>query len=109
MPTRVYTYVTFVLLLLLTACTKEDLSDCPPSTTSGLWLTYYYTMTPASDDRIGADIQQMTLYLFDQDQRFYQQVEVSDPSGLQPGNSIWVPLAPGDYTVVSWGGNLENA
>lgn len=94
-------------IILLTGCIGEYLPLCP---VGGVRLQYHYTLNPYSTDErkvnlFGSDIDKMNILVFDQNNRLALDTLINDPWKLQDDHEIFLPLPPGAYTIVSWGGS----
>lgn len=100
-------YTLFALIVLFTGCIWDDLSHCA---TGGIKLKYYYILNPYSTDEenvnlFGSDIDRMNILVFNEDRVLVQDTLINNPWELQDDNEIYLPLPPGKYTIVSWGGS----
>lgn len=89
------------MLCLSSSCVKEDLSECNP----GVLLKFDYSLNPQDANLFGPEVDKVTVYAFDDKGLFYG--SFSD-AGKHLTNDweMRLPLPPGDYTVVAWGGAL---
>lgn len=100
-------YTLFALIVLLTGCIWDDMPLCP---VGGIKLKYYYILNPYSSDMenvnlFGSDIDRMNILVFNEDRILVQDTLISNPWELLDDNEIYLPLPPGKYTIVSWGGS----
>jgi hypothetical protein len=92
-----------VTALLSTACIKEKAEVCY----SGLLLHYHYDLNPDGVNRFDDEVHKLTILAFDSNDRFYEAFEVSDHEALVEENLISLPLPDGQWTIVTWGGDLS--
>lgn len=100
-------YTLFALIVLLTGCIWDDLPLCP---VGGIKLKYYYILNPYSSDKenvnlFGSDIDRMNILVFNEDRVLVKDTLINNPWELLEDNEIYLPLPPGKYTIVSWGGS----
>lgn len=96
-----YRIILLLLAATLSSCTQENLEDC----VRGIYLKYYFTMTPDGTNRFEEEVEQMNIYVFDENQRFYEKHLITDPKELLSDNQIHLPLPPGKWYIASWGGS----
>lgn len=101
--TRPFTKILTACLLLagLAGCIKEDRSRCNP----GVLLTYEYSLNTERTDLFGDEVDKVTVYLFDEQGMYYDSFSDEGPH-LTNDWQMRLPLPPGDYTAVVWGGPL---
>lgn len=102
-------YALIALIVLLSGCIRDDLSLCPQE---GIKLQYYYILHPYSSDEetvnlFGSDVDRMNILIFDNADKLVKDTLINNPWELQNDNEIFLPLTPGKYTIVSWGGSSE--
>jgi hypothetical protein len=89
--------------LLLSACVREKGEYCH----SGLLLHYHYDLNPSRENRFEDEVHKLTILAFDENGRFYEAFDVSDSEALVEENLISLPLPDGNWTVVTWGGDMD--
>lgn len=93
-----------LLVAIFTACTQEDLTDCPPKQVK---VRYEYTLNKEHTDLFGSSVKRMAVYIFDKDKLFQDSMIVDDTKNLGENQLLQLSLAPGEYTLVSCGGTLD--
>lgn len=105
------------LVGVLTGCIKEDFSGCPPKGPEGengrLFLELSYTMHNRTEkagyvDRLGQEVQEVDVFVFDQDERFLRQERhrVTPTADGSPFR-VAMDLPEGGYRFVVWGEHDE--
>lgn len=98
-----------LLLLLLTGCTKEDLSACATSTADKYNFKCSFALNDEHTDQFSKLVNKVDLYIFDSSGLLAKHIsEVNDH--LPEGYTIPVDLNHGTYTAVLYGtvnGNTE--
>lgn len=90
----------------ITGCTKEKLSDCPPSGRYAVVFEYVNHTDALEPDRFTTDVRQIDLYAFDASDRFVKTiVRTGDP--FPEDFRIEPELPAGDYTLVAWGNRTD--
>lgn len=89
---------------LLTGCTKENLEDCFAS----LKLKFTFTLhTNEEGNRFGPDVQIVKVYFFDE-QGILTHIQEEKGAALTNDYAMDVQIAPGNYTIVAWGGSQDD-
>lgn len=89
------------LLLLATGCIKEDRSECNP----GALLKFDYSLNPDYTNLFGNEVDKVTVYVFDENGLYYDRFS-DEGKHLTNDWEMLLPLPPGNYTTVTWGGPL---
>lgn len=89
------------LLCLASGCIKEDLSECNP----GVLLKYDYSLNPEHTNLFGQEVDKVTVFVFDENGLYYDRFS-EEGSHLTNDWQMRLPLPPGNYTAVTWGGAL---
>ena len=89
---------------VFTSCIKEDMSNCR----FGVNIHYFYILNKHYENRFGPDVEYMNISVFDKDDKFYDNFVIDNPTMLGNDNSINLPLPAGDWTLVSWGGDVPS-
>lgn len=89
------------LLCLASGCIKEDLSECNP----GVLLKYDYSLNPEHSNLFGEEVGKVTVFVFDENGLYYDRFSEAG-SHLTNDWQMRLPLPPGNYTTVTWGGAL---
>ncbi|MDE5711329.1 MAG: FimB/Mfa2 family fimbrial subunit [Bacteroides sp.] len=89
------------LLLLATGCIKEDRSECNP----GALLKFDYSLNPEYTNLFGNEVDKVTVYVFDENGLYYDRFS-DEGKHLTNDWKMLLPLPPGNYTTVTWGGPL---
>lgn len=89
------------LLGFTSSCIKEDLSKCNP----GVLLKYDYSLNPEYTNLFGDEVNKVTVYVFDEN-GFYYDCFSEEGKHLTNNWQMLLPLPPGNYTTVTWGGAL---
>ncbi|MGL5787604.1 MAG: FimB/Mfa2 family fimbrial subunit [Bacteroidales bacterium] len=92
------------LVILTTACTEETLDKCIP----GVTISYYYTYNKYDQNLFGKEVDELNILVFDANEKFSQQFRITDPASLLNDNLITLPLAPGNWTILTWGGYMHH-
>lgn len=82
-------------------CIREDLSECDP----GVLLKYDYSLNPEYSNLFGEEVDKVTVFVFD-DKGLYYDCFTDEGKHLANDWEMRLPLPPGDYTTVTWGGTL---
>lgn len=85
----------------LTSCIKEDRSECNP----GVLLKYDYSLNPEYTNLFGEEVGKVTVYVFDENGFYYDRFSDAGKH-LTNDWEMLLPLPPGNYTTVTWGGAL---
>lgn len=102
---KVYTALLFLFIsAALCSCVGDDRSDCPPTTTS---FTVTFDLAEQNPARAGADdflddIENVHVFLFDEQRRFVESKEVSRDELVQFLGTTF-EVTPGQYHVMAWG------
>ncbi len=91
----------FFLLAGLTGCIKEDRSECNP----GVLLKYDYSLNPDYTNLFGKEVGKVTVFVFDENGLYYDRFSDAGKH-LTNDWEMLLPLPPGNYTTVTWGGPL---
>lgn len=96
-----------ILLVVLTmsGCIKEDLSDCPPAFNA--LLSFKYTGDNNDEGMFAKMIDGVNLYVFDKSGQFVIKQEINK-SALIRFQGTQLNLNPGEYTIVCWGNLFED-
>lgn len=87
------------------SCTKEDLSDCPRQP-GGVTLKYDYSLNMAYADLFGGQVYDLKVFFFDEEGLLCDTLAPAVSAGeLKNGWAREVNLAPGNYTIMTWGGD----
>lgn len=89
------------LIAGLTSCIKEDRSECNP----GVLLKYDYSLNPDYTNLFGKEVGKVTVYVFDENGLYYDRFS-DEGKHLTNDWEMLLPLPPGNYTTVTWGGPL---
>lgn len=89
------------LFLLVTGCIKEDRSECNP----GALLKFDYSLNPDYTNLFGDEVGKVTVYVFDENGLYYDRFS-DEGKHLTNDWEMRLPLPPGNYTTVTWGGPL---
>lgn len=92
-----------LLLCLVSGCIKEDRSECNP----GVLLKYDYSLNPERRNLFGDEVGKVTVYVFDENGLYYDSFS-DEGSHLTNDWQMLLPIPPGNYTIVVWGGLLEH-
>lgn len=95
--------IIFTLLSLLTGgCIREDMSEC-----ANCRVLLRYTHNTQGEDLIASQVQDIHLYVFDQDAGLLADViHVGTPDIARGYIDIYLP--DGIYTITAWGGSSED-
>ncbi|MCD8178866.1 MAG: FimB/Mfa2 family fimbrial subunit [Tannerellaceae bacterium] len=106
---RVYSFLSLLLLLLLTTgCMKEDYSWCPENKhETVLELLFEYTNS-GGNNKFKEELHRIDIVLFDENHTLYQQVRLNQ-TDLDTTNSASLNVEPGTYYVVGWGNIANNS
>ena len=99
-----------ISLGILAGCIKEDVTDCVEEDSTGVKIHYYYILNPYTTEErevnlFGSDVHKMNIYIFDENGVFLKDTLINEPEQLEDDNEVFLPLSPGKYTLVSWGGS----
>lgn len=98
---RISIHIFASLILLLQGCVREDRSECE----SGLLLRFKYTLNNQHTNLFDSQVNQITLYVFDCKGKYVDQF--SQRGDVLTNNYvIRLPLAPGKYSIVGYGGDF---
>lgn len=99
---RISLYLFVAFIVILQSCIKEDLSTCK----SELLLRFRYTLNDQYVDLFDAEVDRVTIYVFDSEGKY---VANFSEQGSQLTNDyvMHVPLPPGDYRIVAYGGDFN--
>jgi hypothetical protein len=89
-----------LLLLLMQACIKDDLSEC------GVTVRYQYTQNIEGVDKFASEIKKINLFVFDSDGLFLTEY-TADEKELNYTHATNLNIPPGTYDLVCWG-NLSD-
>lgn len=90
-----------VASILISSCTKEDVSMCNP----GLVLKFSYLLNSQGVNLFDKEVKHITVFAFDAQGRYY--ATFSDAgSHLTNDYVMTLPLPVGRYTLISWGGDM---
>lgn len=86
---------------LLSGCIYDDLSQCPTK------IRFSYTLNPSGENLFGSTVDEINVYIFDQNNRFIR--SYSD-SGILVSNDyiLQLPVENNPISVVAIGGDLKN-
>lgn len=90
-----------LLSAFTSGCIKEDLSECNP----GVLLKFDYSLNSEFTNLFGKEVGKVTVYVFDEN-GFYYDTFSEEGNHLTNNWKMRLPLPPGNYTTVTWGGNL---
>lgn len=89
------------MLGLVSGCIREDLSECNP----GVLLKFDYSLNTEYTNLFGDEVDKVTVYVFDGNGYYYDRF-TDGGSHLTNGWEMRLPLPPGNYATVTWGGAL---
>lgn len=102
---RVFFILLSCVIILMTGCIREDLSDCKVKP-SGVILKYDYWMNMDYANRFGKDVADLKVFFFDQDSVLCDTlVPIVVDGELSDEWERRVELAPGKYMIVTWAGD----
>ena len=90
-----------LLLAFVSGCIKEDRSECNP----GVLLKFDYSLNPEHTNLFGEEVDKVTVYVFDANGLYYGSFS-EEGSHLTNDWQMLLPLPPGNYTTVTWAGQL---
>ena len=93
--------LTTALLCGFSGCIKEDRSECNP----GVLLKFDYSLNPDYTNLFGNEVGKVTVYVFDENGLYYDRFS-DEGKHLTNDWEMLLPLPPGNYTTVTWGGPL---
>ena len=93
--------LTTALLCGFSGCIKEDRSECNP----GALLKFDYSLNPEYTNLFGDEVGKVTVYVFDENGLYYDRFSDAGKH-LTNDWEMRLPLPPGNYTTVTWGGPL---
>ncbi|MDE5759570.1 MAG: FimB/Mfa2 family fimbrial subunit [Bacteroides sp.] len=93
--------LTTALLCGFSGCIKEDRSECNP----GVLLKFDYSLNPDYTNLFGDEVGKVTVYVFDENGLYYDRFS-DEGKHLTNDWKMLLPLPPGNYTTVTWGGPL---
>ena len=93
--------LTTALLCGFSSCIKEDRSECNP----GALLKFDYSLNPDYTNLFGNEVDKVTVYVFDENGLYYDRFS-DEGKHLTNDWEMLLPLPPGNYTTVTWGGPL---
>ncbi|MDR2810634.1 MAG: FimB/Mfa2 family fimbrial subunit [Tannerellaceae bacterium] len=85
-----------LLLLLMSACVKDDLSEC------GVTIRYQYTRNIEGVDKFISEIKKINLFVFDSNGLFLTEYTANEKE-LNNGQAMHLNIPPGTYDLVCWG------
>ncbi len=94
---RTITLLLLGILVLQSACIKEDLSEC----IFRLVFNFEPPDRPAGAEPFEVDVSNLSVFAFDDKGIFLKEIEVSNPV---QGEIVKVPAPAGTYTLVIWAG-----
>lgn len=89
------------LLCFASSCIKEDFSECNP----GVLLKYDYSLNPEHINLFRQEVDKVTVYVFDENGLYYDRFS-EEGNHLTNDWQMRLPLPPGNYTTVTWAGQL---
>lgn len=99
---RISLYLFVAFIVILQSCIKEDLSTCK----SELLLRFRYTLNDQYVDLFDAEVDRVTIYVFDSEGKYVANFS-EQGSRLTNDYVMHVPLPPGDYRIVAYGGDFN--
>lgn len=98
------TFLILSLVSITTACTEENLDKCIP----GVTVNYYYTYNKQNKNLFGKEVHELSILVFDENEKFSRIFHITDSAALHNNNSIYLPLPAGNWTILTWGGYIDN-
>ena len=87
------------LVVLLTGCTEEDLSEC------GIVVKFKYDLNPTGTNKFSTDVQSLDLFVFNQQGELVHEAKLTGPFAAD--FSVKLQLPEGIYSFIV-GGNLNS-
>jgi hypothetical protein len=75
---------------------------------SGLLMHYHYDLNPRNENLFGDEVGRLAILVYDADGRFHRMFVVDDPALLTNDNLIHLDVPDGEWTVVTWGGDMRS-
>lgn len=99
------TIIAFIAVasVLLSGCTKEDVSMCHP----GLQLQFSYLHNNKGVNLFGKEVNHITVFAFDEAGRYHSSFS-DEGNHLTNDYTMTLPLPQGIYTLISWGGDMAH-
>lgn len=94
------------MAMMLSACIKEDMSDCPPEINAE--LTFSYTGDTNDVTMFRQMIDRVTLYVFDRKDGRLVLTKTVDKTDLVAFQGTGIYLPAGEYRIVSWANAFDN-
>ncbi|GEM_PF-2524876 len=101
-----FTIFLFILLFpafVFTGCINEDDDDC----FTGVYLTFIYEKNMSWTDLFSGQVNELILNIYDRDSGDFIQTRRASYMELENGNTLWLPLAKGNYQITVWGGDAQ--
>ena len=80
---------------LLTGCIQDETSDCHP----GLEIAYAYTLNNEGVDRIGSEVDRITVFVFDENGLYLDRYPFSEEEFKSKNHTVSLPLPAGNYKI----------
>lgn len=102
MKTLRYIILGILISAFTSGCIKEKLTHCTP----GVYITYYYDHNKQYTNLFQEQVDRLEVFVFDNNNIFYQKFVFTNTKQLTNNHKINIPIPQGNWTIVTWCGDM---